>query len=134
MGRWIADQGLAPDHALLSDAARAVETVAAAGEAFSEPPRDNRDPALYLADAEMVLAALRGAPEADRLLLCGHNPSLQDFAAALAGSGPALDRLRAGLPTAGLAVLELDAPWRDVRWGAGRLVAFVTPADVEARA
>lgn len=65
------------------------------------------------------------------VLVVGHNPGLQELAYMLAATdspGPALQRLAAKFPTAGLAELEFDGnDWRALGPGRARLRAFTTP-------
>jgi phosphohistidine phosphatase len=91
--------------------------------------------ALYLADADALLAAIRGVEDGvAELLLVAHNPGVGALAAALAGSGDAaaLERLRRGYPPAALAALAFGARgWRRVREAGGELVAFRAPGDAD---
>jgi phosphohistidine phosphatase len=78
-----------------------------------------------------MLKRLRQVPRRVRhAMIVGHNPGLQALALALAGTG-ADDDLKAlaqKLPTAGLAVIELDAAsWAKVKRGCGRLTLLTAP-------
>ena len=134
MGAWLAHSDLAPDHALISDSKRTRQTFEHARTAFPERLRVVSDPGLYHASEETLLAAVRATPDGTtRVLVCGHNPGVHDFTTAMVGSAEraALELFRDGFPTAAVAVLDLDVPfWRDVRWRAGRLTRFATPASV----
>lgn len=136
MGRHLAGWDRPPDAILASTARRVVETLAilrpAAGLKHVPILRDR---GLYLAEHPALLARLRQAPpEADSLLLVGHNPGLHDFAVRLAGEISEADlamreRLRAGYPTCALAVIDFPQAenWLGIGWGDGRLEDFVTP-------
>jgi phosphohistidine phosphatase len=120
-----------PELALCSSARRARETFEAARRALSPAPELRLEDALYLAPAERLLESLS---ELDgslaRILLVAHNPGLEALARGLASGGApeALERLRRGLPPAGLAVLDLDlADWSDVPDARGLLVACERP-------
>ena len=65
-------------------------------------------PGLYLAEPGTILALVHGLGEGPERVMCvGHNPGLEDLASMLAGR-------HERLPTAGLAVFELDVPsWSD---------------------
>ncbi len=91
----------------------------------AQPPADYVD-ALYDGDAADYLDIVRGAGEAETVLIVGHNPMTEDLAIALAGGGDsqAIASLGGGFPVCGLAVLEFDTPLDRIVPGAGRLVRF----------
>lgn len=131
MGRHLAEQGLAPDLALVSSARRAQETWSLAEPAFV-PPVPRRDEArIYDASVDTLLAILRATgPEVRTLLMVGHNPGFDELGNLLAGGGDpaALSRLRSKVPTASLIVIDVEADsWTEVAAGRGRLERFVTP-------
>jgi phosphohistidine phosphatase len=130
MGAYIADQGLAPDLALVSPARRARETWDLASPRLRDVPT-RLEPRLYEATPARLLAVI-GEVEASvrTLLLVGHNPSFEDLARQLAGEGDrdALARMARKYPTAGLAVLDLPVEtWAEAASGSGRLHRLVTP-------
>jgi phosphohistidine phosphatase len=131
--RLIAARNYAPVHIVCSSSRRTRETLAPliaelGGSASIEVTRQ-----VYDADADELLDLIREQDsEATSLMIVGHNPSLEDLAHALAGSGDGamLAQLRAGFPPAALAVISFDRPeWRDITVGLGRLEAFETPSD-----
>lgn len=133
MGDYLRQEGLLPDLALVSGAARTRETWKRLARRWNGQPAAEVLESLYLAEPARLLAAIRQAPAgATRLLLLGHNPGLERLARRLAGSGseaPALAALKAKFPTAALAWLQFDAPdWQAI--GEGRLLRFVTPRDL----
>ena len=91
--------------------------------------------ALYEVGADAYLdcvGALGG--NARSLMLIGHNPTMQDTAMELIGSGnPALrDEIESKFPTAGLAVIDFDIhKWSELRPRTGRIVAFFRPRELE---
>jgi phosphohistidine phosphatase len=88
------------------------------------------EPALYGASTADLLDRLRRIPEeVAAAMLIGHNPAMQDLALEI-GTGD-LSGVRGKFPTAALATFELDGPWSDLREGGARLVAFVTPRELE---
>lgn len=135
MGKAIAARGWLPQMALVSPSVRTRETwriVAAQSPRFVEPTfRDT----LYEASAGQLLAEVRHAPEEiTSLLLLGHNPGMQDFATLISGEGSdetAMQQLRKKFPTAGLARLEFDGRWDELRAGAARLSHFLRPKDLD---
>jgi phosphohistidine phosphatase len=135
-GRYLVAQDLIPDQVLVSTARRAQETWALASQAFSAPPAVTTEPRIYEASVEALFAVIQDAPDTARtLMLVGHNPGLHDLSLLLAGGGgiAARARLRDGLPTAGLVVI--DFPGAGWRWHAlmphgGRLERFAAPDGV----
>jgi phosphohistidine phosphatase len=133
MAEHMASQGLVPDRVLCSSAVRTSETWALMAPHLGEPPLETSR-TLYLASPGELLAAVRaGAGDAERLLLVGHNPGIEELARALAGSGDedALRRLRRKFPTGALAVLRLASDaWTDLAPATAELVEFVRPKDL----
>jgi phosphohistidine phosphatase len=134
VGAEMKAQGMAFDIVLASPARRVAETLDEVGAGYGaiEPGYDRR---LYLASAETLLDIVRHAPAmAERLLLVGHNPGLEELALRLARRDG--DRLRGELevkyPTG--TVTEIGLPverWADVREGIGRIVRFIRPRDLD---
>ncbi len=136
MGRYIAAEGLLPDRILCSTAVRTRETVARAFAGVAGAPDPELIDAIYLAPAERLLDLVRKLPAAaERVMIVGHNPGLQDLALGLVASGTddAVARLAEKLPTAALVVITFEAAsWRVVAPRSGRLKRFITPRDLEA--
>lgn len=134
MGRFMAESGLLPQRIVCSSAQRARETLALMLPRLASDMEVTFTRRLYEADGEGYLKAARSAGgTANMLMLVGHNPAMEDVAQVLAptGDAEALERLREKYPTCGLAVLEFDGPrWTGAGPGAGRLVAFHTPATI----
>ena len=118
------------DLVLCSSALRTTETLQHVGRAFGKAEMVVED-GLYGASDEELLQRLRAVPnDIEGVALIGHNPGVQDLAAALAGRGDDLDRIRTKFPTGALAVLEFDGGWAGLSEGGANLVAFVTPKDL----
>jgi phosphohistidine phosphatase SixA len=101
-GDWLRQHGLHPDRVLCSPAARARETLAAlgdigAGEIYEEP-------GIYEASPGTLAALVDANRDAERLLLVGHNPGIEQLVA-LMHSGQSGDYR--GMPPGGIAVLKL---------------------------
>lgn len=130
MAAFMKGISLRPDLVLCSPSQRTRETLALVAGEIGDPkvtyPED-----LYLAEPETLLASVQATKAGIRhLMLVGHNPGLQDFAASLLGSGDAADRraIAAKLPTAALVVMTFAVKrWRDVAPATGRLEQFMTP-------
>jgi phosphohistidine phosphatase len=130
--------GYVPAAILCSTARRTRETLALVLPALGRQPDIRYEDALYLAEWGALLKAIqRSADAVSPLLLVGHNPGLEQLAAALAAQpasrseGERLERLTGKFPTAALAVLDFEAKrWRDIRRATGRLTDFVCPKDL----
>ena len=134
VAKWLKRQKIAPELVLCSPAVRTRETLDLVGEAFSQPPEIAYEPGLYLASAEKLLDRLREIPDrVERVMVIGHNPGLHELAQWLADSkvGPLADRLATNLATAGLVRFEIEIEWSGLRRRAARLVALVTPKDLD---
>ncbi|MGX9979424.1 SixA phosphatase family protein [Methylobacterium fujisawaense] len=134
VGAHLAREGLCPDLALVSTAARTRETWEAMAATLGNPETRWR-PEIYEAPAQRILAVIREAPDtAGTVIVVGHNPGLGDLAAGLAGAGPraARDRLALEFPTAAYAVIDFAGDlWGEVAPGRGRLERFVRPRDID---
>lgn len=129
-GRWLGEQGIAPDVALVSDAVRTRQTWEQVAEgagwagsavAFSE--------ALYAAGAESAFDLLRETDPAVRtLVVIGHNPTMAYVAELIDDGEGDTDAMTGmvtrGFPTSALAVFTVEALWADLGPGTGRLEAF----------
>lgn len=129
-GRWLAEQGIAPDLALVSDALRTRQTWAqvAAGAGWDESAADFSE-ALYAAGSDSAFDLLRETDaEVTTLVVIGHNPTMA-YVAELVEDGEGDDdaataMFTRGFPTSALAVFTVAGPWSDVGPGTGRLEAF----------
>ena len=123
-----------PDLVLCSAATRARETLAAVRPALGAAIDLRFERQLYEGGPKLLLARLRGLPEAARsTMLVGHGPALQPLALRLAGQGDpaALARMAAKFPAGALAIFVVENPrWQDLGPGACRLHSFVTPRDL----
>lgn len=136
MAAAMRDLGLTPDVVLVSSARRTLQTLEALAPLEGSPLIEPMD-ALYLAPWPSLLEVLRGVRETARsVLLIGHNPGLHELAMALAGpaamasGSPMTRRLAEGYPTAALTEFAVALPWRLLEPGGGRLLRFLTPADL----
>ncbi|MCC5977618.1 MAG: histidine phosphatase family protein [Salinarimonas sp.] len=140
MGRYLAEEGLLPDRAIVSPAQRTRETFELVAQALSDIAGEKLqmqvDPRIYEAPPEHLLQAVRETDDSVRtLLMVGHNPGTQELAQRLIGFGDryAFSRLAQKYPTAGLTVLDFDIEsWRDVMEREARLDRFVTPKGLDA--
>ena len=77
VGRWLSEQGLAPDYVVSSPAERARQTViAVCGELGIDANRIRWDRRIYGGWTQTLIEVLRESPaEALRVLIAGHNPA-----------------------------------------------------------
>jgi phosphohistidine phosphatase len=110
VGHWLVAQELVPGVILSSDALRAKTTAELVADAcnFKRPIQFFNE--LYVALPETYVQVLQNnAGEAERALVVGHNPTLDDLVYLLTGT-------HESFPTAGLAVVELEIDaWQDLR-------------------
>lgn len=118
MGKVLAAAGFKPDLALVSPAARTVQTWEAAAEALGETTT-RQDSGLYHAAAVTLrrrIEELEGRSGA--LILVGHNPGIHQLVVDLLVEGAAspstIERARQKFPTASAAAFEMDVAGRPV--------------------
>jgi phosphohistidine phosphatase len=136
MGRHMAAHQLLPDRVLCSAARRTRETFAGLLSYFDRDVDARITRQLYDVPASRLIDIVkRDGGEVKSLLVVGHNPSMQEAALSLIGSGnPAfVADITEKFPTAGLAVIDFDVKrFADIVAGSGRIVAFFRPRELEA--
>jgi phosphohistidine phosphatase len=138
MGRYMRKKKYLPALVLCSTAMRTRETLEILLPALGTKPEIRYEDSLYLAEWPHLLEIVRASPEkASPVLLVGHNPGLEQLAAALlARPKTAAGRALAGVmaqkfPTGALAVFDFrGGSWAAVKPGAGRLKDFVRPKEL----
>lgn len=139
MGLYMAHYGVTPQEIICSSAVRARETLGlilphlrVTGDCIVRLEKG-----LYEAKgADALIRRLKAVqPGPRRLLIVGHNPSLQDLALMLASPKEAsrqLEALHEKFPTCGLAVLRFKLnDWDKIAPGAGILERFITSKTME---
>lgn len=129
-GRWLAEQGITPDLALVSDAVRTRQTWSqvAGGAGWDESVADFSE-ALYAAGSDSTFDLLRETdPGVTTLVVIGHNPTMASVAE-LVDDGEGDEDATTGMvirgfPTSALAVFTVEGPWSALGPGTGRLEAF----------
>lgn len=130
-GRHLVDAGLAPDHALVSDARRTRSTWdEVAGElGCGDVARFDRT--VYGGGLDAILETLQASPPGCRtVILIGHNPTAAHLCHLLDdgdGDPEAIAGLLRGFPTAALVVFEVRRAWSDLGPEAGRVIDFWSP-------
>ncbi|MXN63697.1 histidine phosphatase family protein [Stappia sp. GBMRC 2046] len=135
MGRHIAGHAMLPDRVLCSTARRARETLSLLIPFFDREMDIRTLRGLYDASEDDYLEIIRKfGGSAKTLMVLGHNPAMQETALGLAGNGnpELIEAISGKFPTAGLAVIDFEAPdWSDIEAKSGRVVAFFRPKEVE---
>jgi phosphohistidine phosphatase len=131
VGASLREAGLAPDVVLCSSAVRTRQTWDLVRNALgADVAHVEVADALYSAGSRELLDLVRSVdPEAGTVLVVGHEPTVSQAAALLAGPGSdetALLRVRTGVPTASYSVLEPDAAWSALEPDGARLLRLVT--------
>jgi phosphohistidine phosphatase len=127
-GRWLADRGIVPDHALVSTAVRTRETWEAVAGAAGWDVEPDFDTGLYAAGPEAALDLIRAVPaQATSVIVIGHNPTMAYLAQLLddgGGDAEAGAAMAGGFPTSALTVLEYDGAWVELDMASASVVAF----------
>ncbi len=129
VGRWLREQGISPDVALVSDALRTQQTWEQIATSASYDLDPTWSAALYAAGPDTAFDLIREVDEAVMtLVVVGHNPTMAYIAELLDdGEGDAdatTGLVTGGFPTSALAVFAVAGGWADIGPGAGRLEAF----------
>ena len=125
------------DAVVSSPAVRCVDTLDGIWEGYGRTLHPKWDRRIYLASCVTLLDVIHDQPESvDRLLMCGHNPGLEDLILILVpdNSEEGLrDDVEEKFPTASIAEITFDIDhWADVASGKGHLTRFIRPRDLDA--
>ncbi len=122
LGKWLRQQMLSPEVALVSPSLRTVQTFE--GLQLSIEPTYLSE--LYHASSFQMLHILCTAISPS-VLMIGHNPGIADFASSLVDRPVAHDRFR-DYPTGATLVVDFDHDkWLNLSPNSGRVLSFVTP-------
>ena len=120
-----------PDVVLVSSAVRAQQTWAAVARAWSHPPHQRTEDAIYEASTDDLLLLIRETEESvHSLLLVGHNPGFEELSFALASDdsdGDSITRMGEKFPTCGLAILDVPESWGHLVHHGARIRSFDVP-------
>ena len=136
MGAQAAKIGLTWDHIVSSPAVRCTETLDGFWEGYGQILHPNWDRRIYLASGVTLLDVVTDMPDEDaNILMCGHNPGLEDLALLLIPDvrGDELrDSLEMKYPTASLAQMQFDVEkWGSIKEASARITLFVRPRDLD---
>lgn len=123
VGRLLAGLDSAPDHVISSTAVRARTTAELAAEAGDWAAEIVLDRNLYVSGPDGVIEVASRAPDIERLMLVGHQPTWSLVVFELAGA-------RVDMKTATVAVIDFDmAGWSDISTTSGALSDVINPRD-----
>ena len=122
-----------PWEKFVSPAVRTRETLARAEEGFGDKFESVEERAIYLAETETLVDLIRRSPpQAQRVMVVGHNPGMHELVLVLSdGPRNLREEVAHKFPTAALAEISFDvAEWTEVGPGSGRLRSFLKPRDL----
>jgi len=128
-GAWLAAQGVRPDFALVSSAARTSQTWedVAVGAGWDLQLAE-LDDGLYAASTEAALDLLRAVdPAYETVVLIGHNPTVSSLVQLLddgTGDEEAGNEIVMGYPTSAVTVFSYDGDWSDLDEADAAVVSF----------
>ena len=139
MGKAMRKAGYVPGHVLCSGAARTRETWELVAQELKTKPEVAFTDALYLAPWKTILKLACMLPDTtEAVMMIGHNPGMEDCAAALLGdTSDAAERARredlaSKFPTGALAVIDCDVEsWAQLAPGCGALTDFIKPRNLD---
>lgn len=127
LGEWLRRNTIIPDQVLCSSAMRTSETFVRLALPSETPLEQTR--ALYLADADHILATLQKATGSTVLML-GHNPGIGMAAEAVLAELPDHPQF-VQYPTGATLVAEFDIDtWDQAAWGKAIARHFVVPREL----
>lgn len=129
-GRWIAEHVGVPDAVWCSPARRTRQTWELLAAQLGGTPPVEFDERIYEAGVSDLVEVLREtAKGSSTVLLVGHNPGVQELVLALAGGQRSEVQMLAEtkFPTSGVALLDVNGPWRELSAGSARLADFAVP-------
>ncbi|NBR30958.1 MAG: histidine phosphatase family protein [Sphingomonadaceae bacterium] len=136
IGKYLAGKGWRFDYVISSPAVRCTETLDVLWEGYGEILHPNWDRRIYLASGATLLDVVQDLPDTvSSVLMCGHNPGLEDLILMLVPDqkGDALrDAVEQKLPTASVAELQFDTDhWADVQSNTARFTRLIRPRDLD---
>lgn len=132
VGEWLSANKRAPDFVVSSPAKRAMQTAEIACEAMGTKKKDIYSRKhIYLATPEELLYVLEDCPEqAQRVMLVGHNPGLEELLYYLANGSLTIPEDGKLMPTATLAILDMPDTWKHLQSGSAKLELLIRPREL----
>lgn len=132
VGAWLAARGLVPDIVVSSPARRARQTARRVARALDlDPGGITFDERVYDAATDNLVRVLADVPaDAQRVLLVGHNPGMENLVRWMASDPPETPPNDKLLPTGALARLRVASAWGDLSPRIEHLVEIVRPKEI----
>ncbi len=132
IGVWLQQQNLLPDYVISSPATRAFDTAKRVIKAMNLSTQIYRDKRIYAADIKDLKQVIAECPhKAERILLIGHNPGLEELLLYLQDSPIAIPEDGKILTTAALAILNIPENWGNLSKGCGKIVSVIRASTLE---
>ncbi|MES9833075.1 MAG: histidine phosphatase family protein [Candidatus Thiodiazotropha sp. L084R] len=133
IGVWLLQQRLQPDYVISSPAERAIITAQKAVKVMGQDAdaiiQERR---IYAARVDDLLKVLAEVPEdAKRVLLVGHNPSLEALTEYLEGKRIPLPKDGKLIPTATIARIKMPGDWKKLKPGDGKLRTIIRASSLD---
>ncbi len=130
MAAWLSEEQLCPDRVISSSAVRTRSTaMAVVYHCGVDRSVVDFDDDLYLADDFKWMQVLV-QQESARVLICGHNPGLDDLVDYLASSLVPLSASGKLMTTAAVAHFSFTEPWSNVTRGSLELISLTRPKEL----
>jgi len=130
MAAWLLDHELCPDRVVSSPAARTRATaLAVVTECDIDRRRLEFETDGYLADA-FTWRQLLAKQQPGRILICGHNPGLDDLVDELSGRRAPMSVSGKLMTTAAIAHFRVNSPWDQLREDTSELVQLIRPREL----
>jgi phosphohistidine phosphatase len=129
IGAWMAEQGLIPDLIISSTARRARQTAERVAKAVGvDPEAIVADERIYYGGVRDLLGVLGEChAEIGRVLIVGHNPTLESLVGFLGGASAAAFEAEKLFPTCALAWFGMPEDWTELAAASGTLRALIRP-------
>ncbi|MES9955395.1 MAG: histidine phosphatase family protein [Candidatus Thiodiazotropha sp. 6PLUC2] len=133
IGVWLLQQRLQPDYVISSPAERAIITAQKAVKVMGhDADAIIQERRIYAARVDDLLKVLAEIPEdAKRVLLVGHNPSLEALTEYLEGKRIPLPKDGKLLPTATIARIKMPSDWKKLKPGDGKLRTIIRASSLD---
>lgn len=123
-GKALRKMDAVPDRVLCSPSTRTRETVESLMDKLKASPPVAFEDSIYEASSDGLMQLLRAQEGADRILLVGHNPGLEEFASRLASGSAGAMRFS----TCAMARIDFEFDdWRALAEGSGKLAWLLDP-------
>lgn len=132
VGHEMAGRGIRPDLVIASPAVRAKETVERMLHGYGAGLPVTEDRRIYEAATGTLVEIVRGvSDDADRVMIVGHNPGLQELVVALSEPSALRDEAAQKFPTGALAEIRFSIDrWSELVRGTGQLQDLIKPRDL----